>query len=152
MRFATRVDRWLFWVLAVTAVVTSVVMPAVVLTASGASAVSRALSLLPLLIWLIVLPATLPQYYELRDDGLFLRRGWSRKLIPYASLTEVRSIVSSLSAPVFSTHRLTLDTRENRQFLIAVAEEDRFLDELSSRTPQLQRTGFGLSLSLSATK
>lgn len=150
MRFATKVDRWLYWLLLLTAILTCVVLPGIILFVPGASPVSRVVVFLPVLAWLIVPLCAFPQYYELREDGLFLRQGLRKNLVPYPSLSEVRSVSNSLSAPVFSTERLTIDTREGRQFLIAVAEENRFLDELSRRTPQLERTAFGLALSLSA--
>jgi hypothetical protein len=47
------------------------------------------LDMLFLAIWALVPLSTLPRYYDVRDDGLFLRRGWRRNLIPYASLTEL---------------------------------------------------------------
>ncbi len=32
-------------------------------------------------IFVIALSATLPQYYEVREDGLFIRQGWNKALL-----------------------------------------------------------------------
>jgi len=98
---------------------------------------------MPLAIWLIALPCTLLQYYEVREDGLFLRQGWRKSLSPYASLVELQSMSDSRSAGVFSTDRVLAVTQEGKRFLIAVAEEESFLTEVSKRCPQLERRNFG---------
>jgi hypothetical protein len=130
MRFATRFDRWLVVLLVIAALVSCGAIP----------------YLLP--VWLAVLSMTLPQYYEVRDNGLFIRQGWRKILIPYASLIELQSVTNSMSAAVFSSQRILIVTREGRRILIAVAEDDRFLEEVSRRAPQLERKAFGLGLPL----
>jgi hypothetical protein len=148
MRFETKFDRWQLVVLIVAAIVTCVVMPLNRLLAPGTHPDPLWLSFLPLFLWLIILPCTLPQYYVLQGDGLFLRKGWKKSLVPYASLVDVQCNSDSRSAGVFSTDRILLATQEGKRYLIAVAEEERFLDELSKRCPQLSRKPFGLAVSM----
>ena len=149
MRFATKFDRWLVTVLALTVILTAGVIPVVAFTAPGKGMAPWWLALTPLAIWAIVIPATLPQYYEVRPDGLFIRQGWRRALIPWVSLIEIRHLMSDLrSAGVYSADRLVVVTRESKRFPISVAERERFLAEVSRRCPQLQQEPFGLALPL----
>jgi hypothetical protein len=99
-------------------------------------------------IWLIVLAAMLPQYDEVREDVLFLRQGWRRILIPYTSLIGIQARSDSMSVPVFSTDRLLIVIRGGKRFLIAVAERERFLAEVSQPCPQLERRTQGLVIPL----
>jgi len=128
MRFATRFDRWLVVLLVVAALVSCGAVP----------------YLVP--IWLAVLSTMLPQYYEVRESGLFIRQGWQEILIPYASLIELQSVTNSMSAAVFSSQRILVVTSEGRRVLIAVAEDDRFLEEVARRAPQLERKAYGLGV------
>jgi hypothetical protein len=146
MRFRTRFDRWLIVTLVVAALLTCVTLPALRLLAPGAHPAPLWLVFLPLPIWAAVLFSTLPQYYETRADGLFLRQGWRHTLISYTSLTELQPYASSQSAGLFSTSRMLVSTRHGRRYLIAVQEEDRFIDEVAKRCPQLERKGFGLGM------
>jgi len=95
-------------------------------------------------LWFIVLSCTLPQHYEVRADGLFIRQGWRKNLIPYASLLEVQSVSDSRSAAVFSADRILIVTQNSKRFVIAVAEDEAFFSELAKRCPQLERRPFGL--------
>jgi hypothetical protein len=97
-------------------------------------------------IYVIALSATLPQYYEVREEGLFIRQGWHKSLLSYSSLCELSVADSMLSAAVFSTHRLEITAVPGGRFLIAVAEQDRFLDEVARRAPQLKRWASGLKI------
>jgi hypothetical protein len=58
------------------------------------------LKMLPLVIWPFVLVNMLPQYYEVRADGLFIRQGWRKVLVPYAYLAELQSTTDARSARV----------------------------------------------------
>jgi hypothetical protein len=92
---------------------------------------------------LVILPTllarSLPQYYEFREDGLFFRQGWTKVLIPYGSLVEVErfSSLGSRSDRVFSMDRILIGTNRGNRFVIAVAEEQRFLTEVWKRCPQI---------------
>jgi hypothetical protein len=103
------------------------------------------------LIWVAVLVCTLPQYYDVRADGLFIRQGWRRVLIPYADLVELQATTDSRSAGVFSMDRMVVVTRDSRTFIIAPADQEGFLEAVSLRCPQLERKGFGLALPFSPT-
>jgi hypothetical protein len=146
MRFETRYDRWLVAVLLLTAILTCVVVPTLRLLVPDSHPGPLWPSFLPLLLWSIVLPCVLPQYYEVRENGLFLRQGWRKTLIPYESVVEVRSMSDSRSAAVFSTERLFVTSSEGKHFIIAVAEEGRFLSEIARRCPQLDQRSSGLGM------
>jgi hypothetical protein len=148
MRFETRYDRRLVVLLALTAVVTCVGLPVARVLAPNSHPGPVWLSFIPLLVWLIVLPCTLPQYYEVRENGLFLRQGWRRILIPYASLVELQSMSDSRSAGVFSTQRLLVATSESKRFIIAVAEEERFLAEIARRCTAVRAPAFRVRTAL----
>ena len=150
MRFATKTDRWLIIVVALSVMISVAVVPATLLIPpKHGGAAPWWLSLLPFVVWLIVIPATLPQYYEVREDGLFIRQGWRKTLLPYDSLIEIQHIMSDLrSAAVFSSDRLLVVTQGSGEYLIAVAERQRFLQEVARRCPQLETRPFGLGLPL----
>lgn len=78
MRFATKVHRWLLALLAVAFVILGVIMPLKAWFAPGPHPPALPVFFLPWAIWSIVLPCTLPQYYEVREDGLFIRQGWPK--------------------------------------------------------------------------
>ncbi|HTA46240.1 MAG TPA: PH domain-containing protein [Bryobacteraceae bacterium] len=144
MRFKTKFDRWIVIVLTLTSVLTCIVLPLIRLLVPGSQPVPLPAVFLPVVIWLIVLPNTLPQYYDLREDGLFIRQGWRKSLIPYSSIAEVQSMTDTRSAAVFSADRIHIVTQNGKRFIIAVAEEERFFDELAKRCTQLDRKPFGL--------
>ena len=95
-------------------------------------------------IFFVVLFATLPQYYEVREEGLYIRQGWKKTLLSYPAIRELRIWNSALSAAVYSTHRLVVTAVPGGQFVIAVAEQDRFLAEIARRAPQLEQKPLGL--------
>ena len=89
--------------------------------------------------YLLIIPWAWPQYYEVREDGLFLRQGFRKNLIPYQSLVVLRSIqANSRNLRVFSADRMLVVTETGNRFVIAVAEQERFLAEVSKRCPQLE--------------
>ena len=51
------------------------------------------------LYWALVLSYTLPQYYEVRPEGLFIRRGWRKVLIPYAGLVGIQAVTNRRNGP-----------------------------------------------------
>lgn len=143
MRFETRYNRWLVTLLAAVGMIL-LGLPLVLyfpLAAHGQP-------IWPLLpgpaIFIVALFATLPQYYEVREEGLFIRQGWKKTLLYYPALSELRIWNSALSAAVFSTHRLMVTATPGSQFVIAVAEQERFLTEVARRSPQLKQSPSGL--------
>ncbi|HEY1257008.1 MAG TPA: hypothetical protein VGF01_19740 [Terracidiphilus sp.] len=145
MRFETRYDNWLVGVLILAGLILFGVP--VTLYSNLAVAVPIWILFIGPVIFVIALSATLPQYYEVREDGLFIRQGWNKALLAYSSLRELNTLKSVLSAPVFSTHRLLVTAVPGGQFLIAVAEQDRFLTEVAHRAPQLEQGPSGLKAS-----
>jgi hypothetical protein len=76
-----------------------------------------------------------PQYIELREDGLFLRRGWKKDLIPYAAVVSIQPL-----GP-----QLRIATRERKKFsMFELADEARFKAEIANRCPHLRPRRFGL--------
>jgi hypothetical protein len=147
MRFETRYDKWLAGVLiAVGLIVFGQPVAALYFSHTGHGQPIWPLFLPGPAIYLLVLSATLPQYYELREEGLFIRQGWKKALLAYSALCEVYTVNSVLSAPVFSTHRLQVTAAPGGQFLIAVAEQERFLAEVARRAPQLEQWPSGLRI------
>jgi hypothetical protein len=105
MRFKTKCDRWLVIVL-VMAACASLTLPASLLKPGPHPTPQVVAACFVPAIWFIVLSGMLPQYYELRTDGLFIRQGWRKSLIPYPSLAEIHSVSDSRNAAVFSTDRV----------------------------------------------
>lgn len=91
-------------------------------------------------VWAMMLVAMLPQYYELREDGLLLRLRWKTRVIPYASVVELWDLPNR---PIFRAEvnlgRVITNTGETHTF--GVEEKDRFLKELSKHCPQVACPG-----------
>ena len=147
MRFETKFDRGPV-IMLVVATSLAIVVPASFFLSPGPDAPPILAYFFPLLL-LAVVSCALPQYYELRDEGLFIRQGWRKNLIPYASLVEVQSVSDARTAAVFSTDRIVIVLTNGKRFVIAVAEDDRFFSELAKRCAQLERSAFGLATPLS---
>jgi len=143
MRFETRFDGWLVALIGLGCVV-GCASPVIVLLQAKGQGVSSWLMLLVPVVVLFSLFACLPQYYDVREDGLFIRQGRKKVLLPYSALSELDVVNSAFSAPVFSTHRLQVTAVPGGQFLIAVAEQDRFLAEVARHAPQLEQRHSGL--------
>jgi hypothetical protein len=137
MRFETKFDRWQVVLVILSVVVSCTVVPAVLPNNFELHSYQSALAFFPLAFWLIIIFSMLPQYYELRENGLFIIQGWHRALLPYASLVELQTMSSLYSAAVFSADRILVVMDAGKRFLIAVAEQERFLSEVSKRCPQL---------------
>lgn len=137
MRFQTKVDTWLAVCLGIGMLV-GLLTPFVVLAYSLLLQRPAPWFLLaPVAIWIVALAATIPQYYELRLDELFIRQGWRQYLIDYRVLRSARPVDSAWSAAVFSTRRVRIETEGKGAFLIAPRDRRLFLDELAKRAPQL---------------
>jgi len=143
MRFETRYDTWLVAVLGAVGLILLGLPLALYSTLAA-----HGQPIWPLIpgpvIYLLVLSATLPQYYEVREEGLFIRQGWKKTRLAYPAICELRIWNSALSAAVFSTHRLMITAVPGGQFVIAVAEQERFMAEIARRSPQLEQGTAGL--------
>jgi len=149
MRFATRFDGWLVALIGLGCVV-GLAVPVTVLLQTPAQGGSLWLMAISPVVILFALSCTLPQYYEVREDGLFIRQGWRKFLLPYASLVELQQMTDLRSAAVFSTHRILIVTDAGPKVLIAVAEEERFLAEVLRHSPQLEPLPTGLKVPFAA--
>jgi hypothetical protein len=141
MRFETRYDTWIVAVLIGAGLLELGLPPALYFGHVGRGAplwVIFAGPLVMIVVMSVVFAATLPQYYEVRDEGLFIRQGRKKVLLPYAALRELRADTGVLSAPVFSMSRIYLSATPGGQWVLALAEQDRFLAEVRRRAPQLQ--------------
>jgi hypothetical protein len=143
MRFETRYDKWLVGVLVAIGLILFSV-PVLLHFQLAQHGPPIWIFFFGPVIYFIAISATLPQYYEVREEGLFIRQGWHKALLPYSALCELSAADGVLSAPVFSTHRLEVSAAPGGQFLIAVAEQERFLAEVARRAPQLERWPSGL--------
>jgi hypothetical protein len=140
MRFATRYDTWLVAVLYFAGTV-SIALPLAMYFSHALPVRQMWIFLLGPVVLALVLLATLPQYYEVRGNGLFLRQGWRKALLPYAELRALRAERGMLSAPVFSTRRIYIEAAHSSNWIIAVAEQERFLAEVFRHAPQLKGSG-----------
>ena len=70
-----------------------------------------------------------PRYCEVRESDLFLRRGWKKSSIPYASLVELKARPDAYG--VFAV------AADGKRFAITVADVPRFLRQVYRRCPQL---------------
>jgi hypothetical protein len=138
MRFETRYDKWLTGLL----ISVGVISIGVPFDLAAHGQLMWVLFLWPV-IFFFAISAALPQYYEVRENGLFIRQGWKKALLPYSAISELRIWHSALSAAVFSTHRLVI-TATSEKFVIAVAEQERFLTEVANRAPHLDQSPSGL--------
>lgn len=99
-----------------------------------------------LAICLLAISFRLPQYCEMRDAGLFLRRGWKINFIPYSSFDSLSPI--SRKIDLFSPTHLLVMLDKGTIYMIAVADYARFLAEIAIRCPYLEHSGTGSGISL----
>jgi hypothetical protein len=119
-------------------------MPVIYFRAPDARFGTRLEHIIAWVVWLMMLIAMLPKYYEVREDGLFLRLRWKSAFIPYASLVELwdQPNRNGLKAEV-NLVRVTANTGETYTF--GVDEKERFLREVSKRCPHVARTSLPYS-------
>ena len=100
------------------------------------------------LILLVYLAFLLPQSYETTSEGLLIRAGLYRKLIPYASITVIGPCSDTRSSFALSLDRMKITYGSGKEIRIAPADQDGFMADLAMRTPQLVKRGFDLVLSI----
>jgi membrane protein YdbS with pleckstrin-like domain len=135
MRFSTKVDRWLAVVLSISAILTFIVPLAALLLALVRRQPIHWMAGALVAVWVVALFATLPQYYELRAEGLYIRQGWRKSLVLYGSILSVESTTSTVSAGVYSSDRVQIETASQGSYLIAPVNRPLFLDKLTQRAP-----------------
>ncbi|MEP6716696.1 MAG: PH domain-containing protein [Terriglobia bacterium] len=143
MRFQTKFDTWLAITLLISMAAT-LVTPVVllILAAVRQRPVPWGLAIPPA-IWVVAIAATLPQYYDIREDGLYVRQGWHKALIPYSLIFKVQAVSNTLSSAVYSSERVKIDTQSRGSFMIAPVDRDRFMSELARHTPGTAFAGSG---------
>jgi hypothetical protein len=100
------------------------------------------------LILLACLAFLLPQSYETTGEGLLIRAGLYRKLIPYASIAAIGPCSDTGSSLALSMDRLKISYGSGKEFYIAPADQEAFMRDIAMRTPQLVKRGFDLVLSI----
>ncbi|MBI1355335.1 MAG: hypothetical protein GC160_13380 [Acidobacteria bacterium] len=63
--------------------------------------------------------------------------GWHRSLVPYDAIVCAKAADGSLSAGVYSTQRIEIETTDASRYLIAPRQQARFLAELARHAPQI---------------
>ena len=130
MRFETKFDGWLTALL---------VTYTFVAFAVAFSRVPVIVAYLPLAIWVISVALMLPQYYEVRSEGLFVRQGLRAVEIPWPTVQELISVHGGQSARVFSMERMHVVTSDGKRFIISPRDRSGFLEAVAGRCPQLVR-------------
>jgi hypothetical protein len=82
-----------------------------------------------------------PQSYETTKDGLIVRAGLVRRLIPYNAITFVGPSDEGSFSFALSLDRVSIRYGTNSGVLIAPADYQAFLDDLAARATHLTRRG-----------
>ena len=90
------------------------------------------------LVLLVYLAFLVPQSYETTAEGLLIRAGLYRKLIPYASITAIGPCTDQRSSFALSMDRVKIAYESGKAIRIAPADQDGFMADLAMRTPQLR--------------
>ena len=133
MRFSSRIDLWLWAVLAFTLGAGAFALWSAGVRGSAAAVTTMlvACALAPaLLLWLA--SAT---HYELAERDLLVCSGPLRWRVPLAQIRSVVPSRSLVSAPALSLDRLRIDYEQASSILISPRDRLRFLLELQRRCP-----------------
>ena len=142
MRFVMRFERGWVNVLVLLAALAGVALAAFSLLLTDSHPAHRWPALAQMVCWLILLAGWSRGYCEVRESDLLLRRGWSRRSIPYASLVELKARPDAYGAFAVAN--------DGKRFVIAVANVPRFLREVYRRCPQLNPSSGSPSFGLMA--
>jgi hypothetical protein len=142
MRFEMRFEH--AWVnrLVLLAALAGVAFAAINLLLTDSHPAHRWPALAQIVCWLVLLASWSRGYCEVRESDLFLRRGWKKISIPYASLIELKARPDGYG--VFAI------ANDGRRFVIAVANVPIFLREIYRRCPQLNPSSGSPSFGLFA--
>lgn len=149
MRFKTKFDRWIVCLLI--SLMVFAIAPIAFLVLTGSRSVPLVLVLTPAVLGLYVLANGLPQYYEIRADGLFIRQGWRKRLFPYEAIVRCEATLHAQAGPIFSRDQIVIVTGDGQRMIIAPAEQERFLRELREHCPRLEQKAYGIGMPLSTT-
>ena len=89
----------------------------------------------------IVFMAIFPQWYETTPQGLVIRSGLTRRVVPYQAITFIGPATEGRSNVALSLDRVKVEWGLGSDVLIAPADPDAFYADMASRAPQLCRRG-----------
>ncbi len=89
--------------------------------------------------WVIVFGLCYPQSYEMRPEGLLMRAGLCRRLIPYASIISAAPSNDARSSMALSLDRVRIEYGGSREAFLSPVEKAAFLEDLARRAPQLRQ-------------
>jgi hypothetical protein len=129
LRYRAKVDWWIG-----VAIVVGLMLPLVMANFTtpwlyGAAAVP----------WVIVFGLCYPQSYETTAEGLLIRAGLMRRLIPYGSITRAEPSRDARSSMALSLDRVRIVYGDfSREVFLSPVEKSAFLEDLAKRAPQLR--------------
>ena len=130
MRHRAKIDWWI-----AVAVMVAIVVPA----AEGQYLVAA----LPLL---ILLSCCLPQSYQTTSEGLLIRAGLVRRLIPYQGITFIGRGNDGRYSLALSSDQVKIHFGPASELAIAPADPEAFFADMQARAPHLRRYGRNLVL------
>ena len=140
MRFSSRIDLWLWAVLACTLVAcVFAVWTVAAHLPIGATVVVLVMGVLTLALPLWIVLGT---HYELADRDLCIRSGPFRWRVPLEQVRAVAPSHSVLSAPALSLDRMRISYGRTGSILISPRDKLQFLKELQRRCPGIEVAGY----------
>lgn len=125
MRHAAKVDLWLG-----IAIVAGIAIP----LASRAYWASG-------FILALLLICAYPQWYTTTPEGLLIRAGLTRRLVPYEAITFIGPSSDGRSSVALSMDRVKIEWGLGSDVLIAPADPEAFFADMAMRTPHLTKRG-----------
>ncbi len=143
MRYSTKVDRWIVWVVGAAFVVELAAAVALVATMQ---AVGAGLAFLSLGTFVgIIRLAAWPVVYDITGGDIRVRCGAWGFVVPIGGIVRVAPTRNPLSAPAWSLDRLQIEyvDREGRKrmALLSPTDRDAFVAELAATDRGLERQG-----------
>jgi hypothetical protein len=139
MTFRSKIDRWVYLILALTIVTPfAVVLPGYIRGETGA-VVFLVPALAMLVVGVLFGCIAAPVRYTLDKTELVIRSGLLLRRLPYGSITAAFPTRNPLSSPALSTDRLQIEFIGG-YVLISPERRQEFLDELARRA-RLKRSG-----------
>ena len=88
-----------------------------------------------------------PQSYGTAAEGLIVRAGLTKRVIPYSKITGVRPSSDGRSALALTLDRVAVEYGSGSGLLIGPANQEQFFEDMARRCPQLSPRGQGLAVS-----
>jgi hypothetical protein len=140
MTFRSKVDRWMYIIIALTVVTPfAAVLPGYLRGQTGGRVfLVPAIALVVVTVLFTCIAA--PVRYTLSDGDLIIRSGLLRRRIPYGSIIGAVPTRNPMSSPALSVERLQVEFMGG-YVLISPERKAEFLEELARRAPHLHRKG-----------